>query len=336
MDTNNVNPAISLIIPVYNVEKYLRKALTSVVNQSFKDVEVIIVNDGSTDESLNIIKEFEKSYNNFIVINQPNKGLAEARNTGIRNAKGKYIAFMDSDDFIDCTFLETLYNMAEKNNADMAYCNHYLYYPLFKLNIYMPFTTRAGVYDKEKALNKLIKDIMLHHYAWNKLYKKTLFEDNNIEFYDMCFEDISTSPRLLYSSNKVVITNKSLYHYTKRVGSILNTMNASKINDYTRALGCIRNFLEGENDYKEYKISFLIASIRVIIVNWYSIFRMHLEFMNFSGFQQNCINVVKEIKAFLEEEYIVSNGIISLKWPVKEPKKRSKKDAELDPVTNKD
>ena len=72
MYTNNVNPAISLIIPVYNVEKYLRKALTSVVNQSFKDVEVIIVNDGSTDESLNIIKEFEKSYNNFIVINQPN------------------------------------------------------------------------------------------------------------------------------------------------------------------------------------------------------------------------------------------------------------------------
>ena len=121
MDSEKID--ISLIVPVYNVEKYLKRALTSVENQTFKNFEVIIVNDGSTDGSLEIISEFVDRNKNFTLINQENKGLGEARNVGIRHAKGRYVAFLDSDDFLEPEYLEKLYLSAIKTCADIVCCN---------------------------------------------------------------------------------------------------------------------------------------------------------------------------------------------------------------------
>ena len=122
------NPKISLIIPVYNVEKYIRKTLESVLAQTFTDYEVIMVNDGSTDGSLAVLKEYADKYENFKLINQNNCGSSKARNVGINEAAGDYLAFLDSDDFLKPDFLEVLYSSAEENGADIACCNYYLYY----------------------------------------------------------------------------------------------------------------------------------------------------------------------------------------------------------------
>ena len=108
-------PRLSIIVPIYNVEKYLPRCIESILNQTFKDFELILVNDGSTDSSYEILKEYENKYDNFRVINQKNGGLSAAKNAGIKIAKGEYIAFLDSDDYLDKNFLETLYNMAVNN-----------------------------------------------------------------------------------------------------------------------------------------------------------------------------------------------------------------------------
>ena len=113
-------PKISVIIPVYNVERFLKKCLESVINQTLSDLEIICINDGSTDKSLSILNSFAQKDNRIIVINQDNQGQSCARNAGLSIATGKYIGFVDSDDWIDLDFYEKLYNTAKKYNADIA------------------------------------------------------------------------------------------------------------------------------------------------------------------------------------------------------------------------
>ena len=329
---NKKIPKISLIIPVYNVQEYIEKALQSVVNQTFKDFEVIIVNDGSKDQSVEIVKKFIKKYDNFRLINQENQGLSGARNTGLKEAKGEYIAFIDSDDFIENNFLEELYNLAVDNDADISYCNCKIYYPKMNWSLAMPFVSRSKVYSKQKALKTLIMDVRLHHYAWNKLYKKTLFTDNNIDFPNMFFEDIATTPRLLYFANKCAVSSKGLYHYTRRKGSILSTMNVKKVNDYTASLGIVRNFIDKQGEYDKYKINLKLYSLRVMFVNYYSIFDMHFREMNFKGMATNMKRSNDSIKYFVGKNYkTVDDVVVKMPYEIQVPpakvhhKKKEKK-----------
>ena len=187
------SPAISLIIPVYNVEKFLVKALESVKNQTFQDFEVIIVDDGSTDKSIAISEKYCNENPNFRLIKQENKGPGAARNAAIKISKGEYIAFMDSDDYLEPNFLECLYNAAIENDADIVCCNFNMYYPDKKLKIYMPFNSLPGVYSKTKALRKLILDMGIHYFVWNKLSRRKIFFENNLEFDEMYFEILKES-----------------------------------------------------------------------------------------------------------------------------------------------
>ena len=121
-------PKISVIIPVYNVEKYLSQCLDSILNQTFKDFECICVNDGSTDKSLAILQEYVNKDDRIKIINQENKGLSGARNSALKIVNGKYITFIDSDDFVTIDYLEKLINIAEKEDSDIVYCRHKMYY----------------------------------------------------------------------------------------------------------------------------------------------------------------------------------------------------------------
>lgn len=320
------NPAISLVMPVYNVEKYLKRALESVQNQTFKNFELIIVNDGSTDGSTRIAEFFCEKNKNFILINQENQGPSVARNTGLKICRGDYIGFMDSDDYLEPEFLEYLYNAAIENDADIVCCNFNLYYPEKKLKIYMPFTSFPGVYSKTKALRKLILDMGIHYFVWNKLSKRELFFDNNLTFDKMYFEDISTSPKLFYYADKIVLLGKALYNYTSRDTSILHSMNVVKINDFIKSLGVVRNFLENEKVYKNYNTHVWIYAQRVKLVSYYYILMLHAKAMNFKGFLENINSATKSIDYFSGNlfEPINSINVPELTHPINEPKKITK------------
>ena len=317
------NPAISLVMPVYNVENFLSKALTSVENQTFKDFEMIIVDDGSSDKSYEIAEEFCSKNPNFKLIKQENSGPAAARNTGVMHCKGEYIAFMDSDDYLEKNFLEELYKLAKKTGADITCCNFNMYFPNKNLKIYMPFNSLPGVYTKSKALRKLILDVSVHYFIWNKLYKRELFMERNIKFDDMYFEDISTSPRLFYFAKTVAFTSKALYNYTMRENSILHSINAKKVNDYIKALGIIKSFLEENNDYEKYSGHVWIYAQRVKFVVYYHIINLHLKALNFKGFGKNISCAMKSINYFTDKKTNGNIENIDVPYKVKDPQQKS-------------
>ena len=316
-------PKISLIIPVYNSEKYLKKALDSVAQQTFKDFEVIAVNDGSTDSSLEILKNYEKAFENFTIISQSNKGVGIAKNVGIKAATGNYIAFLDSDDFISCDYLEVLYKLSEENDADISCCN-FNFYSDHNVNFPMPFSCKTGIYSSEKALKKLIFDVTIHHFSWGKLYKRSLFLENNIEFYNMYFEDVATCPKLFYFAKKVVVTNKSMYFYRRHRQSIVSSMNSAQINDLTVSVGILRNLLENMDVYKKYKIPFRLYASRIEFQIYCLLLYKHIVHWNLIDFCKNFKKTRVLFKLFTENNYQLKEDPPLLPFYLNVPQKKAR------------
>lgn len=212
---------ISIIVPIFNSEKYLRKCIESIINQTYANLEIILVDDGSSDDSLNICNEYAMKYKNIKVISNINQGVSEARNKGLKKAKGNFIGFVDSDDTIHPQMYEILMKVLKTNNADISCCSFYI-------NCENNYKIREDIinvvysFNNEESINLLYGDIALEmSVLWNKLYKKYLFE--NIEFpRNRIHEDQSVLYKLLYKSNKFVYINEKLYFYIKRENSIMN------------------------------------------------------------------------------------------------------------------
>ena len=203
---------ISIIIPVYNTEKLLRRCLNSVLNQTLKDIEIICVNDGSTDNSARILDDYGK-YENIKIIEQKNSGLSSARNTGLDIATGKYIAFLDSDDFVDPDFYEKLFNNIEKYKADVACAS--IVRENDKKKTYL-------VVYKQIEVAKNIQDRFLlvqspkYNFVWNKLYRKEFIDKNNLRFVPgMIYEDLFFTADVLETAGSLITVPDTYYHYWK-------------------------------------------------------------------------------------------------------------------------
>ena len=196
------NPKISVIIPVYNVEKFLAKCMSSLVHQTIQvPYEIIAVNDGSPDNCLEILREFEQAYDFVTIINQPNMGMSTARNAGMKIARGAYWCFVDSDDYVTPDYLEELYKAVTENDADIACC--YYYYRYVKSGLTYEYPVRChGVFNNEQAMHKLLHDLQIQSLVWNKIYKSSLFTDYNITFPVMAFEDMAIANRIFCSCKK--------------------------------------------------------------------------------------------------------------------------------------
>ncbi len=207
-----MNPKISIIVPVYNVEKYLNECLDSLLNQTFKNFEVIIVNDGSSDDSFLICKQYADKDNRFILINQQNKGLSGARNTGINNAKAEYILFLDSDDYLYNNSLEKLIEIINKDEQiDVL---------IFNLTSKMAkkFKIEDGIIDVNTALHGIYENSAFVT-ACTKLYKKDIF--NKLKFKEgIIHEDEFICHRIYLKANKIYLTNQNLYFYREVQNSI--------------------------------------------------------------------------------------------------------------------
>lgn len=211
---------ISAIIPVYNVTPYLKVCLNSIINQTYKDLEIIIVDDGSTDESGSICEDYAKIDTRIKVIHKDNVGLSSARNVGIDLAKGEWIYFLDSDDWIENNALERLLKFAQLNDCDIVQSNHYYAYDKYLLY------RRSSVKEKKKFLltkNEAMKELIINdrikNFAWGKLYKTDLIRD--LKFPEgKFFEDSFWQHFVFHRSSKLGIIDTPLYYYRQRKDSI--------------------------------------------------------------------------------------------------------------------
>lgn len=223
---------ISVIVPVYNVEKYLDDCLNSIINQNFKgSYEIICVNDGSTDNSLLILQQYQRKYPRIKIISQDNKGLSAARNTGLKYANGKYVFFIDSDDFlIDNDVFETIYNESELNQLDVLVADFEFIYEDRKKNYRIK---RKNIIKNRVMTGKDFYDIgmktsSIRSVVWNKLYKRELFIKNNLMFKEgILHEDMEFTPRMYQYANKVKYIDKIIIGYRQREGSIMSTSTSS-------------------------------------------------------------------------------------------------------------
>jgi len=214
-------PKISVIIPVYNVERYVIGCITSVIDQTYKNLEIIIVDDGSTDDSGKICDELRKKDTRIAVIHQPNGGLSDARNTGLDIATGEYIAFVDGDDTIEPEMVDVLYSNLQKETADICACRYYNKWDDGRTqNIGNDHSIR--VYDGMDGLREFLYGKTLDPFACGKLYKASLIGTHRF-IKGRMGEDIPFNLKLFQTFPKVVLVGKSLYGYLQqRSGAICN------------------------------------------------------------------------------------------------------------------
>lgn len=220
-----MTPLISVIVPVYNVEKYLNRCIDSILNQTFKQIEIILVNDGSTDNSGDICDEYAKLDNRIIVIHKKNNGVSSARNRGIDVATGNWITFLDSDDYIEKEMYETLYKTAIKEEVDVCAC-FFKYLTLDNRMLFKPTQEQLDVEGKYKSVeffNLIYKDSYLNGICvspGNKIYKKKLF--NNLKFKTDIYEDDELFNRMYLQNINVFVLNKAFYVYVQNPNSLTN------------------------------------------------------------------------------------------------------------------
>lgn len=213
------NPVISIIVPVYKVEKYLAKCVESILAQTFADFELILVDDGSPDSCGKLCDEYALKDSRIKVIHKENGGLSDARNAGIQVAKGEYLGFVDSDDYIAPDMYELLYRLILENNAQIAVCDA----AVVEEDAEASYTDSEKIYvlEHEDALREMISKRLFAVNAWNKLYKKELFSNT---FYPkgMLYEDLATMYKLIDNTERIVYIPAKKYAYVQRQGSIMN------------------------------------------------------------------------------------------------------------------
>lgn len=212
---------ISIIVPIYNVEEYLERCIDSILSQSYNNIEVILVDDGSVDNSKVICCSYAERDERIKVIAKKNEGPAEARNVALRYAKGDYITFIDADDFVSNDYISYLYKLIKKHDADIACCNTSIFKKgnTVKVKKHIKYEKIMCVDD---ALCQMLYEKNFSNSVWGKMYKKELFKDISFPK-GKIFEDMFTTYKVFMVSNKIVYGNQEKYFYMKHDKSIMNT-----------------------------------------------------------------------------------------------------------------
>ena len=286
-------PKVSVIIPIYNVEKYLSRCLDSVLNQTFTDFEVICVNDGSTDNSLQIADQYAKKDTRIKVFTKENGGLSDARNYGMQKSSGEYIYFLDSDDFIHKNLLEICFNLAEQEKSDIVFIKKNTNYRtrlIIRQTLHLstnvkPFnlnkdynyknvsyitTNNIFSYASEKKIKG--KKLQLKHcYVWQGFYRKKLIE--NISFMKgIIFEDFPWLLEVFSKSPVITVTNLNLYYYIPNINSIMSSNNQlKKIQNLYIGLKKVVEIYRNSHDFEKVKENYINPFISYIINHYNSL-----------------------------------------------------------------
>lgn len=269
---------ISVIVPIYNAQKYLIQCINSILNQTYKNLEILLINDGSSDDSLEICQKFEKKDKRIQVFTQENGGSTKARQTGLQVATGEYISFVDSDDWIDPCFYEKLYILAEINRADMVVSGCVV--EDGKKSEFQKNNLTEGFYDKY-ALKKNFYPQMLyfessdffrfgiHQYLWNKLYKKSLIESCILKLDERIYdgEDVACVFEACLRADSIIVDNHCWYHYRIHENSICTSKKDERY--FVNAVYLFQYMEKSFREFEEYKVMFpqLMRFINMIINN---------------------------------------------------------------------
>lgn len=260
---------------VYNVENYLDECLQSIFDQTYKDMEIIIVNDGSTDGSLDIINKYRKKYSNIVYIEQENKGLSEARNLGLSIAKGDYILYIDSDDYIDSNMLQLMIDKIKEDDSDLVIIGHREFYDDIKgkdLDIILDVDDKK-VYTGIEVANMML-NCKIMGVAWNKLYKVDKLKEENFYFESGRYtQDWYPTFKHISNLNKISFVNKPLYKYRLRSTSTTSKKNQKRLEDYAYAVSNIINYVENSKiNFDNDSLSrFKVITFNTIIYLYYSV-----------------------------------------------------------------
>ncbi|WP_051560558.1 glycosyltransferase family 2 protein [Clostridium beijerinckii] len=255
------NIELSIIIPIYNVEKYLRNCLDSVINQTLDSIEIIMVNDGSTDNSGRICEEYNRKYANIRLISQRNKGLGAARNEGIRHARGRYIGFVDSDDYILKDMYKEMLSVAMGDDLDLIICAVKMYYEESKKQRIIENIINEENIIARKELIKHILSRKIQCFAWNKIYKRELFDGIKYEE-GVYYEDMFTMYNIALRCKKAKVITKPFYIYRQRENNITSKVSLKHINDFNLAVEKVSNkFINGEFYDNNLLMAFNIISL---------------------------------------------------------------------------
>lgn len=233
-------PKLSLIVPVYNVEKYILKCLESIKNQSMKDFECLIIDDGSKDNSIKIAEDFIKGDERFKIFHKENGGLSDARNYGIEKASGEYLAFIDSDDYIEESLIEDTYKMAKEYDSDIVCFDMYYLWPDGSKTISPGADFEVSNYKDNKEI------IFINNSSNNKIYRSSFMKDKRF-IKGMWYEDLAVIPVWLSKANNISHVSKPLYYYVQREGSISHSAD-ERIFDIYKSLDMIKEKLNLSSD----------------------------------------------------------------------------------------
>lgn len=272
-----MNDKISVVIPVYQVEKYLKECIESVCNQEYKNLEIILVDDGGKDNSGAICDKYAKKDKRILVIHKQNGGLSDARNAGIGKATGKYICFIDSDDAVSPKYIQDLYYHLIKNDADISICDYQEIHSNEEIKKEITSVDENTVYTPKEILKIMYtKDLGTKMIvAWNKLYKTELFKEIRYPV-GKIHEDEFTTYKLIYQAKKIVYFPEQLYYYYQRNnGSIMRSSYNEKRLDYIEAMEERLQFYKQKEEKELYEITF--QNYCYMLVQHYACCRLYLK-----------------------------------------------------------
>ena len=295
-----MNPIVSVIVPIYDVEKYLQQCIESICTQSYSNLEIILVDDGSPDDCGNICDNNAELDSRIIVIHKENGGLSSARNAGLDIAKGEYIAFIDSDDTIHPQFIEILVGLCEQFECDIAQCD---YLVVAENSIKLPLNTQQSImlYNNRQSMHELCCTGNAARYGapWNKIYKRVLFE--NIRYpVGRIHEDEFTTYLLLWNAKKLAVTNQYMYYHLRRETSIMGRPFSIERLDVLDAFRERMEFLKNNNLRNEY-----ICTLHTLV---------HLYQSSYESLQKNveeCDEICARLQAEKERLELLLNDLTS-------------------------
>lgn len=288
-------PKVSIIVPVYKVEKYLRRSMDSLVNQTLDGVEIICINDGSPDNCLSILKEYKEKYSdkNIVIIDKKNEGVWKGRFDGIKAATGEYIGFTDSDDYITLDYAEKLYNAAKKNNADISVSG---FYRVDTDTEHVYSTEMTGFEGKHIDMKKNPEEILSINTAlWNKLYKAEILKNmKNLEKPPRILDDMMFLLLVYLNTNTIEFINDPLYYYMVRQDSIMGQIKKEQIESTENAMLEIKKIYS--KDKKGKKLIEVIDTMAFLHFGVSLMFRMSDDKKNFK-------QVLKDNRKYLDSNY---------------------------------